>query len=52
MGIHAGASSMTQVTRPGAASNKRATNCRNACSQAGTGGWAEITDTAPIMAAE
>src|SRR5256886_11201542 len=45
IGIQAGASSNTQVTRPGPASKRRAPNWRNACSQAGAGGWASITAT-------
>src|SRR5438874_10982321 len=43
IGIQAGASSKTHVTRPGAASKRRAPNWRSACSQTGAGGWASIT---------
>src|SRR5690349_3902170 len=46
IGIHAGASSMIQVNRPGAASKNRAPNWRIACSQTGAGGrsWTSSTD--------
>src|SRR3989440_6378478 len=43
IGIQAGASSRTHVTRPGAASKRRPPNWRSACSQTGAGGWASIT---------
>src|SRR5712664_3650014 len=48
IGIHAGARSKTQVTRPGAASKNRAPNWRKACSQTGAGGWASITAIARL----
>src|SRR5438309_613830 len=48
IGIHAGASSRTHVTRPGPASKRRAPNWRMACSQAGAGGWASITATSRL----
>src|SRR2546421_7579355 len=48
IGIQAGAPSRIHVTAPGAASKKRAPNWRAACSQAGAGGCASITDTARL----
>src|SRR2546425_12412444 len=48
IGIHAGASSRTHVTRPGPASKRRAPNWRMACSQAGAGGWGSITATSRL----